>query len=307
MTLIIREDYRKSYEELSAPCEGILLDGCQPPTEHPRAVLHDLYAPILADTTPDELQRAVATLQQDTTPGFAAAASLLNAALTNTTVRAIATGPAPTREERHGHVNKKLCLLRTYAAGYEVHLVELGFGFEMEPVYVQTAFTPDGKYIGSPRDAHWLVYKHGIAPEYRTPTSTVCSIGFSAREQKWYGWSHRAMFGFGIGHTVTPDSVAYVPSTREEYIAERLAWHTLTQEKANVTARVVDSGPEEDQGIFIEFDVVGPCVRAGESIGDRVGIIYPLDRAGGYGRGTWTAATLDDARIMACDFAEDIS
>jgi len=25
------------------------------------------------------------------------------------------------------------------------------------------------------------------------------SIGFSEKEQKWYGWSHRAIQGFGIG------------------------------------------------------------------------------------------------------------
>lgn len=26
------------------------------------------------------------------------------------------------------------------------------------------------------------------------------STGFSEKEQKWYGWSHRAIYGFGIGH-----------------------------------------------------------------------------------------------------------
>lgn len=25
------------------------------------------------------------------------------------------------------------------------------------------------------------------------------SLGFSEKEQKWYGWSHRAIHGFGIG------------------------------------------------------------------------------------------------------------
>ena len=38
--------------------------------------------------------------------------------------------------------------------------------------------------------------KHGIKRSgdiHKTP------IGFSEKEQKWYGWSHRAIYGFKIG------------------------------------------------------------------------------------------------------------
>ncbi len=28
------------------------------------------------------------------------------------------------------------------------------------------------------------------------------NIGFDPVSKKWYGWSHRAIYGFGIGHTV---------------------------------------------------------------------------------------------------------
>lgn len=34
--------------------------------------------------------------------------------------------------------------------------------------------------------------EHGIE-------ETKCGVGFSEKEQKWYGWSHRARYGFGIG------------------------------------------------------------------------------------------------------------
>lgn len=37
--------------------------------------------------------------------------------------------------------------------------------------------------------------KRGIKP---IPCNGA-SIGFSEKEQKWYGWSHRAIQGFGIG------------------------------------------------------------------------------------------------------------
>ncbi len=37
--------------------------------------------------------------------------------------------------------------------------------------------------------------KHGIV-------SKGSGTGFSEREQKWYGWSHRAVCGFGIGDRI---------------------------------------------------------------------------------------------------------
>lgn len=40
--------------------------------------------------------------------------------------------------------------------------------------------------------------KHGIVGT----NSPRGSIGFSEKEKKWYGWSHRAIFGFGIGDMI---------------------------------------------------------------------------------------------------------
>jgi hypothetical protein len=44
--------------------------------------------------------------------------------------------------------------------------------------------------------------KHGIVGEKSQSYHDVHSIGYSDKEKKWYGWSHRAIFGFGVGHTV---------------------------------------------------------------------------------------------------------
>lgn len=52
-----------------------------------------------------------------------------------------------------------------------------------------------------------LKKKHGIEPEKADPSDSVCSIGFSETEQKWYGWSHRAFYGFEIGDTVDEGDV----------------------------------------------------------------------------------------------------
>jgi hypothetical protein len=40
-----------------------------------------------------------------------------------------------------------------------------------------------------------IVKQHGL-------TQVKDSIGFSEKEKKWYGWSHRAICGFGIGDKI---------------------------------------------------------------------------------------------------------
>lgn len=45
-------------------------------------------------------------------------------------------------------------------------------------------------------------FKHGIdfiTMESIYKKSDVISVAFSPKEQKWYGWSHRAIYGFKIG------------------------------------------------------------------------------------------------------------
>jgi hypothetical protein len=64
------------------------------------------------------------------------------------------------------------------------------------PTPITVAVTPHGDYIGTARNARMLCVKYGIAPEKRTPTSNVCSVGYSKRRRKWFGWSHRAIGGF---------------------------------------------------------------------------------------------------------------
>lgn len=45
--------------------------------------------------------------------------------------------------------------------------------------------------------------KHGI-----TPDDSGC-IGYSDKEKKWYGWSHRAIHGFGIGDEINKRTCGY--------------------------------------------------------------------------------------------------
>jgi len=74
---------------------------------------------------------------------------------------------------------------------------------------IVACYTKSGEYIGDEKTAKYICDKKGIIPEKRDASHCVCSIGFQPDEQKWYGWSHRAMFGFGIGYKVKKgDSMA---------------------------------------------------------------------------------------------------
>lgn len=129
---------------------------------------------------------------------------------------------------------------RKYKAGYEVRKELHRTNFEAVPlsepngdmqeiidyittpsdVIVSSAYTPDGKYIGNSKDAHFLVVKKGIKPELSDPTHNVCSIGFCEKEQKWYGWSHRAIYGFGVGDTVKKGDCTASSGYTDEYLTE---------------------------------------------------------------------------------------
>ena len=67
---------------------------------------------------------------------------------------------------------------------------------------LESAYTPSGDYVGNPKDADYLIKERRIAPEIAKEGHSVCSIGFCEKEKKWYGWSHRAIVGFGIGDKI---------------------------------------------------------------------------------------------------------
>ena len=95
-------------------------------------------------------------------------------------------------------------------------------GASGQTVTLDVAYTPDGDYIGTPEVAHSLCNKRGISPERGSPSSPqkVCSIGFSARDQKWYGWSHRAIYGFSVGDVAKEGDCVCSSGWTDEYLAE---------------------------------------------------------------------------------------
>ena len=57
--------------------------------------------------------------------------------------------------------------------------------------------------------------------EHEITDELTHGVGFSPKEQKWYGWSHRAIYGFGIGSEVdSPDHCCATSGYTEEWLAE---------------------------------------------------------------------------------------
>lgn len=124
---------------------------------------------------------------------------------------------------------------RRYKAGYVVKTERISGDEAADgpPFEMRSAFTPEGDYIGNPKDARFLVVKKGIQPEKAQSDHSVCSIGFNEAEQKWYGWSHRAIFGFAVGDVVKEGDCCASSGWTEEYLAEH---------------------PEEDKSLPVGFE-----------------------------------------------------
>ena len=76
----------------------------------------------------------------------------------------------------------------------------------------------DGGYIGGEKDYNYLVNeKHLILIQKARPTDNTCSIGYNPEENKWYGWSHRAIYGFTIGDIVKKGDLTNSSGLIEEY------------------------------------------------------------------------------------------
>lgn len=129
-------------------------------------------------------------------------------------------------------------LVRKDPLGFEVFAVVTETSFRAEPVDESPAdkelidainskdgevvttiecCNENGNYVGNEETAKFL-YSAGIVPEIAQPDNKVCSIGFCESEQKWYGWSHRAIHGFAIGDTAKAGDCCTTPGSIPEHI-----------------------------------------------------------------------------------------
>lgn len=193
---------------------------------------------------------------------------------------------------------------------------------------IEQAYSLNDEYIGDVVSAEMLCRKYKIKPQLRDPNHYVCSIGFSDETQEWYGWSHRAIYSFGIGSTINESMCGYVPSTVDELYVKHCEWYSdfsmdytpkaycdyennrLVIEHIMSKKKILTLAPDfnSDEWNIDNFDEYD-----GEIDNDGLeGIHWKwetyIENQYQYpGRGVWTAKTLEDARKMAEDFAEDVS
>ncbi len=187
-------------------------------------------------------------------------------------------------------------------------------GNNFQLVYAET---PEGHYIGEEERARHLVEKRGIAPQLADDKKNVCSIGFCEKEQKWYGWSHRAIFGFGVGSTVKPGDVAYTADTPEGLIEQHVSFYADgDQEKVQRKRAECQILPDRSGIRILPAPLKIPMANSIEQALDpdldpaclpEIDITADMVETVLCGRGEWTAQTLDDAKEMAIAFAKGVA
>jgi len=161
------------------------------------------------------------------------------------------------------------------------------------------AYNHNGDYIGNVQEAEYICDTRGINPEVITKGKT-CNIGFCEKEQRWYGFSQRGIYGFGIGSKITKSSCAYVSPSKLDFIRDiRLSsklssthssYVRVSQQGVTVVSKFLGDPEDPSQDKYIG--------KVSESLYE-----YPTV----YGKGEWAAKTLEDAKQMAIDFARSIS
>ena len=113
---------------------------------------------------------------------------------------------------------EKIKWTRKFKAGYilQREFVTLGG----DGIWMTVAYNYNGDYIGNSRDAWRLCVKRGILPEKAQPNHNVCSIGYCKKKRKWYGWSHRAICGFGVGYIAKKGSCPTESGFMDGYLKE---------------------------------------------------------------------------------------
>ena len=111
-------------------------------------------------------------------------------------------------------------LWRDIKSAYQFYKFKRVFG-PYTPMLVMAEvknFDKPNMYI-SPEMTVMLIKKFKLDPltlDNYEEGCTAC-LGFSPKTQKWYGWSHRAIYGFGIGDVVSAGDLTTTTGYTEDY------------------------------------------------------------------------------------------
>ena len=145
-------------------------------------------------------------------------------------------------------------------------------------------------------------------------------VGFSPKENKWYGWSHRAIYGFTIGSTCKKGDCHYIGATPEELVDDYAEFFADISSECAAQKREECQILEDRSGIRIlpaplKIPIVNDISELENIINNEedTSLLQSMDihkdsyRVIKCGRGEWIAKTMDDAKRMAIDFNEGVS
>jgi len=126
-------------------------------------------------------------------------------------------------------------------------------------------------------------------------------VGFSPKDNKWYGWSHRAIYGFGIGSTCKKGECHYKGSTLKEQEEDAIRFWSGDSHESVVSNGVIERGGERYFNISWKYNNEIPNKKLRNTIS---GVEHHIKNLG---RGEWVAKTMEDAKQMAIDFNDGVS
>lgn len=119
------------------------------------------------------------------------------------------------------------------------------------------------------------------------------NIGFSKKDNKWYGFSHRAIYGFGVGSICKIGDVNFIPKNKEDFIDNL---------KSEYNSKYYKN---------VNFNETNKYIKVDYEIHRKDGTIFKTNRLykfpAKYGKGEWVALNIDDAKQMAKEFAKAVS
>lgn len=125
--------------------------------------------------------------------------------------------------------------------------------------------------------------------------------GYSPLDNKWYGWSHRAIYGFTIGSTCKKGDAHYKGSSlKEQEEAAIRFWEDDCHDNTRCDG-IIEKHGDKYFDIKWDYNHTVPNEKLRGTLGGCSHYIKSL------GRGEWVAETMEDAKQMAIDFNEGVS
>jgi len=126
-------------------------------------------------------------------------------------------------------------------------------------------------------------------------------VGFSPKDKKWYGWSHRAIYGFKVGSKCKKGDYHYNGSSLKDQEEDAISFWSDDAHSETHSDGIIEQDGEKYFDIKWAYNKVCANKKLHNTIDGCLHHIKEL------GRGEWTAKTMEDAKQMAIDFNEGVS